>query len=137
MLQGMATVSYFADDLEAAKRWYAELLGIEPYFHRNGPDGNPAYIEFRIGKYQHELGLKHSKYRPNQAPDAPGGIVLYWHVDDVAAALDRLLAMGATLYEPRIERGAGWITASVVDPFGNILAVIYNPLFVEVLGQQR
>lgn len=137
MLQGMATVSYFADDLEAAKRWYAELLGVEPYFHRNGPDGNPAYIEFRIGKYQHELGLKHSQYRPNQAPDAPGGIVLYWHVDDVSAALERLLDRGATLYEPRIDRGAGWITASVVDPFDNILAVIYNPLFVEILGQQR
>ncbi|WP_020669128.1 hypothetical protein [Amycolatopsis nigrescens] len=51
MLQGMATV--FADDLDAAKRWYAELLGIEPY------------------------------------------------------------------------------------PFGNILAVIYNPLFAEIMGQQR
>lgn len=137
MLQGMATVSYFADDLEAAKRWYTELLGIEPYFNRNGPDGNPAYLEFRLGRHQHELALMDSKYRPKQAPDGPGGVVLYWHVDDVSATLDRLLELGATVYEPRIERGAGWITASVVDPFGNILAVIYNPLFVEIMEQQR
>jgi hypothetical protein len=32
MLRGFATISFWADDLEAAKRWYAELLGIEPYF---------------------------------------------------------------------------------------------------------
>jgi hypothetical protein len=32
MLRGLATVSFFAADLEAAKRWYTELLGIEPYF---------------------------------------------------------------------------------------------------------
>ena len=32
MLRGLATVNFFAVDLEAAKRWYAELLGIEPYF---------------------------------------------------------------------------------------------------------
>jgi hypothetical protein len=30
MLRGFALVTYWADDLEAAKEWYAELLGIEP-----------------------------------------------------------------------------------------------------------
>lgn len=137
MLQGMATVSYFADDLEAAKIWYAELLGVEPYFHRHGPDGNLAYTEFRIGEQQHELGLIDGAYRPKPAPGTPGGVVLFWHVDDVSAALERLLEMGATVYEPRIERGEGWVTASVVDPFGNILGVVHNPLFVELRGQGR
>lgn len=32
MLRGMATVNYWAEDLGAAKAWYAELLGIDPYF---------------------------------------------------------------------------------------------------------
>jgi catechol 2,3-dioxygenase-like lactoylglutathione lyase family enzyme len=27
VLRGFATVSYFADDLEAAKRWYTQVLG--------------------------------------------------------------------------------------------------------------
>jgi hypothetical protein len=31
MLRGFATINYWADDVEAAKRWYADLLGIEPY----------------------------------------------------------------------------------------------------------
>jgi predicted enzyme related to lactoylglutathione lyase len=62
-------------------------------------------------------------------------VITYWHVDDVQAALDRLLAMGATEYEPLTVRGeAGWITASVVDPFGNIVGLMYSPHYVEILA---
>jgi len=88
-------------------------LGIEPYFHR------PGYCEFRIGDYQHELGLIDSKYAPfdTQASN-PAGTVMYWHVDDVHATFDRLLSMGATQLEAPRDRGQGFITASVVDPFG-------------------
>lgn len=30
---------------------------------------------------------------------------------------------------------AGFVTASVIDPFGNVLGVMYNPHYVDVLGQ--
>ena len=134
MLRGMATVSYWADDLKAARRWYAELLGVEPYFER--PDAeNPAYVEFRIGDAQDELGIIDRKYAPPGGPAGPGGAVLYWHVDDIEATLARLKAMGATDYQPLTPREAGFITASVVDPFGNILGVMYNPHYLEVLAQ--
>jgi hypothetical protein len=45
--------------------------------------------------------------------------------------------MGATKYEEPIERGQGFITASVVDPFGNILGIMYNAHFLEVLGSTK
>ena len=48
-LRGFATLNIWADDVPAAAAWYAEFLGVEPYFSRPGPDGRPAYIEFRIG----------------------------------------------------------------------------------------
>lgn len=136
MLRGMATISYWADDLEAATAWYSELLGIEPYFVRP-VEGPPAYAEFRIGDYQHELGLIDRRYAPAGDAPGPGGVVAYWHVDDVAAAYERLLAMGATEHQPITPREAGWITASVVDPFGNVLGIIYNPLFVEILATRK
>jgi predicted enzyme related to lactoylglutathione lyase len=136
MLRGMATVSYWADDLKAARRWYAELLGVEPYFER--PDAeNPAYVEFRIGDAQDELGIIDRKYAPPGGPAGPGGAVLYWHVDDIEATLARLKAMGATDYQPLTPREAGFITASVVDPFGNILGVMVNPHYLEMLGSAR
>ena len=51
MLRGFATINYWADDLAAAKRWYADLLGVEPYFERSGPDGRLAYAEFRCCRW--------------------------------------------------------------------------------------
>ncbi|HEX9134688.1 MAG TPA: VOC family protein [Ktedonobacteraceae bacterium] len=129
-LRGFTTISYWASDLEAAKQWYTELLGIEPYFQRPG-----GYYEFRIGDYQHELGLINSKYAPfNTQVNVPAGVVMYWHVDDVHATFDRLLSMGAKQLEAPRDRGEGYITASVVDPFGNILGIMYNPHYLEVLG---
>ena len=132
-LRGLSTISFFADDLKAARKWYIDLLSIEPYFER--PDAeNPAYIEFRIGDYQHELGIIDSNYAPKGATGGPGGAVVFWHVDDVAATLEKLIAMGAKEYEPLINREAGFITASVVDPFGNILGIMYNPHYLEILN---
>ncbi|MFC4114663.1 VOC family protein [Nonomuraea zeae] len=135
MLRGPATVNIWADDMEAARKWYAELLGVEPYFERPG-DGQPAaYYEFRIGDYQAELGLIDRRYAPPGAASAPGGAVIHWHVDDVQATLDRLLAMGATPYMPLTERGPGFVTAAVIDPFGNVLGVMYNQHYLEILGR--
>ncbi|MGF9769648.1 VOC family protein [Bacillus albus] len=130
-LRGLTTVSFWTDDLAAAKKWYAELLGIEPYFER------PGYIEFRLGDYQHELGLIDSRYAPDGPATGPAGAVVYWHVDNVTATFKNLLSMGAKEYEAPTERGEGFITASVVDPFGNILGIMYNQQYLEVLGSTR
>lgn len=126
-LRGVATINFFADDLAAAKKWYTELLGMDPYFAR--PEvGPPAYIEFRLGDYQDELGIIDRKFAPKGSAAGPGGAVAYWHVENVAGTLEKLMAMGAKEYEPLTKRGeAGFITASVVDPFGNILGIMYNP----------
>ena len=132
MLRGFATVSFYATDVKAARDWYTQLLGIEPYFQR--PDAeNPAYIEYRVGDYQHELGIIDANYKPKGAASGPGGAVLFWHVDDIEAALARVKAMGATEYEPLTPREAGFVTASVVDPFGNVLGLMYNPHYLEIL----
>jgi predicted enzyme related to lactoylglutathione lyase len=134
MLRGVGTISFWAEDVEAAKDWYAELLGVQPYFERKGPDGKPAYYEFRIGDFQVELGLIDARYRPPGASGAAGGAILNWAVDDAHAAFERLKAMGAKELEGIIERGEGWITASVIDPFGNIVGVVKNPHYEQVVG---
>jgi predicted enzyme related to lactoylglutathione lyase len=128
----MSTVSYYADDVKAARKWYSDLLGISPYFER--PDSaNPGYVEFRLGDYQHELGIIDRKYAPKDVSPQPGGAVLFWHVDDIERTLEKLKSMGAKEYEPLMQREAGFITASVVDPFGNVLGIMYNPHYLETL----
>lgn len=128
MLRGLSTVSFYAADLEAAKRWYTELLGIEPYFNK------PGYIEFRIGDYQHELGIIDAAYAPGGLPATPSGEIVYWHVDDLSGAFERLQELGAKEHLPITEHGEGFVTASVVDPFGNILGVMTNVHYLEMLA---
>jgi predicted enzyme related to lactoylglutathione lyase len=132
-LRGMATLNFWADNVVAARDWYTELFGIEAYFQRPSAE-NPAYVEFRIGDHQDEFGIIDRAYAPKRMQPGPGGAVLLWHVDDIEAAYERLIAMGAQEYDPITKRGdSGFITASVIDPFGNILGIMYNPHYVEVL----
>ena len=131
-LRGLTTVRFHAADLDLAKQWYTELLGIKPYFEK------PGYVEFRIGDYQHELGLLDSNFIKHlggidSSATSPTGVVVYWHVDDVFATLERLLLMGAKELEAPRDFGQGFIGASVADPFGNILGIMYNPHYLEVL----
>ena len=135
-LRGFATLNIYADDVPAAAAWYAEFLGIEPYFTRSGPDGVPAYIEFRIGDSADELGIIDRRWQPPAATAGPGGAIMHWHVDDLEGVVDRLVALGATPYEPITPRGdTGFVTASVVDPFGNVLGVMHNPHYLEVVAR--
>ena len=131
-LRGLSTVNVFAADHAAARAWYTEFLGVEPYFER------PGYVEFRIGDYQGELGIIDSKYVPGtQSHDGRAGVVVYWHVDDVDGVLAKAVDMGATQLEAPEDRGRGFITATAVDPFGNLLGIMYNPHYLEILSSLK
>lgn len=132
-LRGLATISFYADDHEKAKKWYSEILGLEPYFNV------PGYSEFRLGDYQHELGIIDGKYAPKDATKEIGGAIAYWHVDDLQATLDLLISKGAKLYEPITDRSGGkmaFVTASVMDPFGNVLGIMTNKHYLEILEEK-
>ena len=129
-LRGMATVNFWADDVVAARDWYEKLFGIKAYFAM--PEEAPAYIEFRIGDDADEFGIIDRKYAPKAMQQGPGGAILHWHVDDLEGTFDTLLAAGATVYEPITPRSSGFVTASVVDPFGNVLGIMTNPHYAEL-----
>lgn len=126
-LRGVATISIWAEDHTAAVAWYADLVGVQPYFER------PGYAEFRIGDKQTELGIIDSKYAPHMTFSGnPAGLVLYWHVDDIVQMVKDVVKKGASELQTPEDRGHGFVTATVVDPFGNILGLMYNPHYVEM-----
>ena len=95
-LNGLRTVIYPSTDLEADKAWWSSLLGQQPYFDQ------PFYVGFEVGGY--ELGLL-----PNA--NASDGSVVYWGVDDVAAAVHTAISAGATEHTPVADVGEGIVTA--------------------------
>jgi predicted enzyme related to lactoylglutathione lyase len=132
----MSTVTFYADDVEEARAWYTAFLGIEAYFEGHTPDGELAYAEFRVGDHLAELGLLRRQFEVTPS-EGPGGAILYWAVDDLEATLARLHELGAKTHdEPRV-RGEGYVTASVVDPFGNILGIMTNVHYMAVVERNR
>ena len=115
MLLGLRTAVYAAPDLAVGKDWYTAVLGFGPYFDE------PFYVGYEVGGF--ELGLV-----PDGTPGA-GGTRAFWGVPDCAAALERLLALGATAHEGVQDVGGGIRVATVLDPFGNIFGIIENPHF--------
>lgn len=117
MLQGLRTVIYKVDDLDAAKEWYTSLLGIGPYFDE------PFYVGFNVGGY--ELGLD---------PDSDGSVrgdspAAFWGVEDIAAAVEKLRTDGTDVASDIEEVGGDIKVATVRDPFGNLIGLIENPHF--------
>jgi catechol 2,3-dioxygenase-like lactoylglutathione lyase family enzyme len=117
-LKGLRTVTYGVPDLERAKAWYTEALGIEPYFDE------PFYVGFNVGGYELGLDPKGSVAQP-----AGAGVMVYWGVDDIQKEHDRLLSIGAKPKAPVQDVGGDIKVTSVLDPFGNPIGLIYNPHF--------
>lgn len=108
---------YPAPDLARANAWYAQLLGFAPYFDE------PFYVGFNVGGF--ELGL----VPDGKVSPAGTGVVSYWGVPDVAAAVARGVELGGTVQEAAHEVGGGIIVATLIDPFGNAIGLIFNPHF--------
>jgi catechol 2,3-dioxygenase-like lactoylglutathione lyase family enzyme len=116
MFQGLRTVIYPVADIEAAKAWYSKVLGFPPYFDE------PFYVGYNVGGY--ELGLI-----PRDDADNDAGPLPYWGVPDASAAVHALIDAGAAPNAQPEDVGGGIVVASVRDPDGNAVGVIYNPNF--------
>lgn len=127
MLKSLSTITFWADELGEATRWYTELLGFPPYYSSEAAGKGAGYVEFRVGPQHHELGLAERRFAPRPLQPVTGGAVCYWEVESVDATSARLLELGAKVLEPRTDRGGGYVTASFVDPFGNVLGVLTRP----------
>lgn len=116
MFLGLRSHILDTDDLPATKAWYTDVLGVPPYFDE------PFYVGFNVGGF--ELGLL-----PRQDPPYPAGGETYWGVPDINAALEQLLATGATKTQEITDVGEGILMAVVVDPAGNRVGIIQNAHF--------
>ena len=117
MIKGLRTTIYKVGDLNEAKKWYSEILGIEPYFDE------PFYAGFNVGGF--ELGLD-----PDISDLSNGNSqVAYWGVENCVEAFQKLLKAGAKTHSEPRDVGEKIITASVYDPFENVFGIIENPHF--------
>lgn len=115
---GLRTTIYNVENLAKAKKWYSKAFGMEPYFDE------PFYTGYNIGGY--ELGLLPEE---NPTKEKPDSVLTYWGVNEIEKIYARFLENGATEHEKPHSVGGPLMVASVKDPWGNIIGLIYNPEF--------
>ena len=115
---GLRTTIYKVGDLDLARKWYTEAFGVEPYFDQS------SYVGFSIKGY--ELGLMPDDGAPADKTD---NVLSYWGVESIDDETERLIALGATEHENPVNVGGEIMVASVRDPWGNVIGLIYNPEF--------
>jgi len=120
-----ATNGFAVDDVEAAKRFYGETLGLGV---------TELSEEFGVLSIQLAGGRDTLVYgKPDFVPATY--TILNFEVDDVDAAVEELTAKGVEMEryegfdqdEKGIARGPGPSIAWFKDPAGNVLAVLQQP----------
>jgi len=115
---GLRTTVYKVGDLDKAKEWYSEAFGTKPYFDE------AFYVGFNIGGY--ELGLQPED---NPTTEKVESVVPYWGVNEIEKVYLNLIDLGAHEHERPFNVGGELMVASVKDPWGNIIGIIFNPEF--------
>lgn len=103
-MKDVSLIIYPAADLAAAKRFFRELIGTDPYVD------SPQYVGYKNGDM--EIGLV-----PKGGEREPGALA-YWTVSDIAASVKALVAAGGTVAQEITDVGYGLLVASVKEPSG-------------------
>ncbi|MEM7487231.1 MAG: VOC family protein [Bacteroidota bacterium] len=118
IMKGLRTTIYKVNDIYSAKEWYSKAFNTTPYFDE------PFYVGFNIGGY--ELGLQPESIPPKEKTK---NVISYWGTDNIQETYSFLLSIGAKDNEAPSNVGGDIMTASVIDLWGNIIGLIYNPEF--------
>lgn len=115
---GLRTTIYKVDDLRQAKEWYSKVFQVPPYFDE------PFYVGFNVAGY--ELGLLEEQM---PATSKSANVLSYWGVDNIEQEVERFISLGASLDQMPSNVGGEIKVATVKDPWGNLIGLIYNPEF--------
>ena len=120
-----ATNGFAVDDVEAAKRFYGETLGLGT----TDLSEEHGLISIQLAGGRDTLVYRKDDFAPATYT------ILNFEVDDVDATVEELTAKGVTMErydgfdqdEKGIARGPGPSIAWFKDPAGNILSVLQQP----------
>ena len=115
MTSRMKTIMYPVKDLAAAKRLYGALLGVAPVMDE------PYYVGYEVGGQ--DVGLD-----PNGHGKGMTGSLGYWHVDDIAATIDAVVAAGGAQQQAVTDVGGGKLIATATDADGNLIGLLQMPV---------
>ena len=106
---------FFVDDLEVAKKFYVEKLGLQVIFE------SPGFCEISHGKGGMVIGLSHSP-----RPGGQDGAVVCLKVDDLIREQERMQQLGVSFDGAVFEKPGIVRIVNFRDPFANRLQLVQH-----------
>ncbi len=113
IVTNVSLILYTTPDMEAAKRFFRELVGADPYAE------SAYYVGYKSGDTEIGLVPKGNTREPGALP--------YWDVEDITASVDALKAAGGTVVHEITDVGYGLLVAAVKDPNGATVGLRQPP----------
>jgi predicted enzyme related to lactoylglutathione lyase len=118
MIEGIAGVIVWTDDLDKLKRFYKDVMRFPVHSER------PYFVAFEWGAMRFSIGL-HDRVHGWAAE--PERMMVNLAVSDIDAEYERLMAEGVRFSRPpEQEHWGGWV-ATLQDPDGNTLQLLQQP----------
>jgi len=110
---------------EAEMSFCAAAYGAVEQVRRPGPDGSPIHLAMRINNAFLVVQAESPDVVASRAPTGDGSspVVIFVYVVDVDQAVERAVAMGATILIPAQDQFWGDRTARLLDPSGHVWIV--------------
>ena len=108
----LGTVIIFTEHIEELAAFYREGLQIGPF------ESSPSHLGCQLGPVY--FGFDQVEKVQGQAP---GGVTIWFTVDDLQATFDRVIALGAKVRYPPARKPWGASLAAVYDLDGNMLGL--------------
>jgi predicted enzyme related to lactoylglutathione lyase len=113
-MNSVGLIIYPASDVAKTTKFFATLLGTEPYVE------SPRYVGFKVGHM--EIGIV-----PQAMQRSLTGALAYVDVGDIKGALANLLAAGAEKVQDVTDVANGLLVASFKDPDGTPIGLRQFP----------
>jgi lactoylglutathione lyase len=122
-----ALVNLYTRDIEAALRFYRDLLGAEETF-RTPTEGIPEHVELRLTDDGFIIGLgtveaAQRVHGVSPAPGSPAMAIVLW-TKDVDQTFATLSAAGISVLQPPHDTGNNNRNALLRDPDGNLVELV-------------
>lgn len=105
------TIILFTQNMEQLAQFYADALGLGPY------ERLPGHLGCQFGQVY--FGFDQLEVVDGESPRQ--GVTLWFEVDDLQAAFDHAVELGAAVRYPPTKKPWGAVLASVNDPDGNVI----------------
>ena len=137
MLRHLASIAEVVEDVDAAVRFYQDILGLEVEVHNEGYADVTVRGTLHFGIWSRAEAAKATYGSPEAADRVPLGFTIGFEVDDVATAEKHLTDAGIEVVQPTKTEPWEQVTSRFLTPGGSFCEIAETPWARSITQQMK